>query len=401
MRNPYRRIVLALSIPAAVSCAILLVLSPTWLDPWRWLAVAGFSGSLVASLFAFVGGSVADRELTPQERGEERMATVRCALLMEKMSVLQASHDKLQGEIESARAERAAAEAVTAAAAARDAQNAAEVERLREELRAREETIAQSQSQISTLAAGESEMAAEIGQLRTAQESMAQSERAARERADAAQKEEANLRAALSALRSSAARLHTLEEENEFLRTRASSFESDNQRFASRMNSMEAQLAASSERANKAEAAVRQLEAARRDLERSHAEELATVRQAADANLQGAGSAPAGQADASAATGAELEALRARVAETEEAVRAALRELGVDASHWPLTAEGVTQAVGPLTLHALGETTPGWNVRAPSDTLAAAVLDLARRASDRRVPMERTVVPVSRRAERH
>jgi hypothetical protein len=73
---------------------------------------------------------------------------------------------------------------------------------------------------------------------------------------------------------------------------------------------------------------------------------------------------------------AEAASLRERAEVAEAAVRVALRELGVDPSLWPLTANSVVRAAGPLTLHALGEDTPGWCPSPADDTLAAAVFHL-------------------------
>jgi hypothetical protein len=154
---------------------------------------------------------------------------------------------------------------------------------------------------------------------------------------------------------------------------------------------LEAEALAARGRADAAESAVARAEAAQRELQRAHAAEIANVR--AETSRLGAAAA----VDLNAAPGADVESLRARAAEAEEAVRTALREFGVDAERWPATPAGVVRAAGPLTLLALGEDVPGFAADPAEDTLAAAVLHLRKQAEERRRQLE---LAVARSADR-
>jgi hypothetical protein len=148
-----------------------------------------------------------------------------------------------------------------------------------------------------------------------------------------------------------------------------------------RATTAEARVVSVDRRAIGAEAAVARLEASQREMERRHAAELTDVRAKNEA--------PKIESGEVKRLSAEVESLRARVALAEEAVSAALRELGVKPGKGPITAADVMRAVGPLTLHALGEGTPGWAPVAPEDTLAAAVLTLAQRAAEQQRRLDR------------
>jgi len=144
-----------------------------------------------------------------------------------------------------------------------------------------------------------------------------------------------------------------------------------------RVAGLEAEVLAARGRAEAAESAVGRVEAAQREMQRLHAAEVANLRAQTNNRL----AAPATAAENRLAT-AEIDLLKSRVAEAEEAVRAALRELGVDDAAWPATPAGVIRAAGPLTLMALGEDVPGWTADPGEDTLAAAIVDLRRRADE-------------------
>jgi hypothetical protein len=143
-----------------------------------------------------------------------------------------------------------------------------------------------------------------------------------------------------------------------------------------RVAGLEAEVLAARGRAEAAESAIGRVEAAQREMQRLHAAEIANLR--AQTNNRLAAPAPENRL----AT-AEIDVLRTRVADAEEAVRTALRELGVDDAGWPATPAGVIRAASPLTLMALGEDVPGWTAAPGEDTLASAIVDLRRRADER------------------
>jgi len=144
-----------------------------------------------------------------------------------------------------------------------------------------------------------------------------------------------------------------------------------------RVAGLEAEVLAARGRAEAAESAVGRVEAAQREMQRLHAAEVANFRAQTNNRL----AVPAAPENRLAT--AEIDLLKTRVAEAEEAVRTALRELGVDDAAWPATPAGVIRAASPLTLMALGEDVPGWTADPGEDTLAAAIVDLRRRADER------------------
>jgi hypothetical protein len=150
-----------------------------------------------------------------------------------------------------------------------------------------------------------------------------------------------------------------------------------------RIAGLEAEALAARGRAEAAETALARAEALSRETQRAHAAELANARAAANRMP-----APAVENRVAAA---EVEALRARAADAEEAVRTALRELGVDPAHWPATPAGIVRAASPLTLLALGEDVPGFRADPEEDTLAAAVVHLRRQATERQTQLERAI----------
>jgi DNA repair exonuclease SbcCD ATPase subunit len=201
---------------------------------------------------------------------------------------------------------------------------------------------------------------------------------------------EAELRAAASDDRSTSAdlRADAAEARSTAAEGRASAAEAQAKAADARATAAEARAVAAETRASAAEKraesaaqAVGGLETKLRDVEKSRAAE------ADEASKVAAVAKTAGGNEARLA--AEVEALRQRVAVAEEAVAAALRELGVEPPNGPLTAADVMRAVGPLTLHCIGEGTPGWTPVAPEDTLAAAVLTLSQKLEERQQQVER------------
>jgi chromosome segregation ATPase len=382
-RHELRHNVLAASCLVAVAAGVLLVWNP-WPDLMPWVA----GPVLLAALAGALGVALTDRprstetSITPEARAEERMATVRSAMLSQKLAALQAEHDHARAEVERSRTERETLIAARDEALAREEAARTGVQELKrrgDELLERVRK-AESQPSASRSDVDPAELESrrrELDGLRTERDTAMQAERLAKKQAQEWRDEAASLRAKVTelvALCQTAAQMEGVGKENDELRARNAG--------------LIAEIRAYTSRAETAEAAVARLETSQIEVQARHASQLGELRariNELDGKPSQATDKPAPTADASA----EVQALRARIAETEEALRTALRELGVDPSHWPLTTEGVTQAIGPLTLFALGETTPGWKPTTHEDTLVSAVIELGRRAIERQRQVER------------
>jgi chromosome segregation ATPase len=291
----------------------------------------------------------------------------------------------LAREDQALRARIAAFEAEAVATDERTASAAATAEALRietEELRTALVEARAGEARAENLAAEHADLRVALSVAEAASVALTERVACAEARSTQLTSETERLRADLDAARArdQSARAESLATENDALRARATG--------------LEAEIVAARGRIEETEARVAGLQAAELDLRRRLASELANARaRGGRLNLYRA---------AAPDPGAEVARLRRRVEETEEAVRAALRELGVrDAAGWPTTVEGVTQAVGPLTLCAMGEQAPGWNPNPDEDTLAAAVLALSVRSAERQRQLERIGASITQNGRKH
>lgn len=497
-----RWIVVPIAGTVCVVAATALTWAPSWLEEYRLIVACAFPLSLVTFLVAYTVRRVPLPAPTPQERAEERMGTVRVALVTRKLQELQGAHDTLIAELTRLRAAPPALPAAPASSSedrpdpspalrAELAEVRAELDLARKSAARAEEFARETSDLRAALAAAESASVAlkkrveasqeagvlakveaerlradldaareqdqsarvapltkENGDLRRRAAELDSDVVASRERAVAAESASAALRTGFDKLRTeleeartdasrAESRSETVSEEFSSLRTalaaaeessralaeraasaeganerlradletarsadrsaRAESLAAENDALRARVPGLEAEIVAARGRIEAAEANVARLEAAERQAGKGRAPEIAHVKaRGSRLNLLDNYSPSAPEPNA------EIERLRGRIEEAEEAVRAALHELGVrDAASWPATVEGVTQAVGPLTLYAMGEPSPGWDPNPDDDTLASAVVTLALQSAERQRQLERIGASITQNGRKH